>query len=120
MDDLSATPGKDDGEKVQPAAPIRVRTLNLGEKVYALICADTSTVDSFISLTMAERHVILGILRGESNREIARRRGTSENTIANQTAAIFRKFEVASRAELVSLLMRTLTDRAGKTTSIAR
>lgn len=43
-----------------------------------------------------------GIFAGESNDDIARRRGTSPRTVANQIASIFRKHGVGSRAELVA------------------
>ncbi len=51
-------------------------------------------------LSPAEREVAALILRGHSNAAIASRRGTSENTVANQVASIFRKLEVQSRTEL--------------------
>ncbi|HEY1953967.1 MAG TPA: helix-turn-helix transcriptional regulator, partial [Polyangiaceae bacterium] len=52
------------------------------------------------SLTRAERAVARRVARGESNAEIARARGSSPRTVANQVAQIFRKLGVASRAEL--------------------
>jgi DNA-binding NarL/FixJ family response regulator len=53
-------------------------------------------------LTPAERAVALGILEGRTNEEIARARGTSVRTIANQVASIFKKLEVGSRGELAA------------------
>jgi two-component system nitrate/nitrite response regulator NarL len=50
-----------------------------------------------------EREIAGMVMRGLSNREIAAARGTSENTVANQLKAIFRKLGVASRIELVRL-----------------
>ena len=58
-------------------------------------------------LTKAERDVVTGILRGESNGAIAKRRGTHVRTVANQVAGIFRKLGAGSRAELVARLTRT-------------
>lgn len=52
-------------------------------------------------LTAAEGDVVRGVLRDESNAEIAARRGSSVRTVANQLASIFRKLGVFSRAELV-------------------
>ncbi len=54
----------------------------------------------------AERDVALRVLRGESNAEIARARGTSPRTVAKQLAALFRRLRVGSRAELVGRLSR--------------
>jgi DNA-binding CsgD family transcriptional regulator len=39
-------------------------------------------------------------LRGASNQDIARTRGVSVRTVANQLAAVYRKLGVRSRAEL--------------------
>jgi DNA-binding NarL/FixJ family response regulator len=52
-------------------------------------------------LTPAEREVAEALLRGESNREIAARRGTSDRTVANQISSIFEKTGVYSRSEFV-------------------
>lgn len=54
------------------------------------------------SLTAAERAVGGMLIEGAPNAEIARRRGTSECTVANQVASIFRKTGVGSRAELAA------------------
>jgi DNA-binding CsgD family transcriptional regulator len=57
---------------------------------------------ALVSLTNAEHEVVLAVERGESNAEIARARGTSTRTVANQLASVFKKLGVASRAELVA------------------
>lgn len=54
------------------------------------------------ALTPAEHAVVAAIEAGMSNAEIARVRGTSARTVANQIASIFRKLKVGSRAELVA------------------
>lgn len=51
-------------------------------------------------LTDAERDIVEGLIAGEVSGDIARLRGTSPRTIANQVASIFRKLGVSSRAEL--------------------
>ncbi len=61
-------------------------------------------------LTEAERDVVLGVVSGLSNAEIAARRSASPRTVANQLAAIFRKLGVDSRAELTAKI--TLADFA--------
>jgi DNA-binding CsgD family transcriptional regulator len=53
-------------------------------------------------LTPAEREVAAMVVGGMSNRAIAAARGTSENTVANQLKAIYKKVGVASRIELVA------------------
>ena len=52
------------------------------------------------ALTHAERRVATLLLEGLSNQEIARLRGTSVRTVANQAAAIFKKLGVRRRAQL--------------------
>jgi DNA-binding CsgD family transcriptional regulator len=54
------------------------------------------------NLTAAERQVALAVLSGLSNADIARMRGSSPRTVANQLATIFRKLGVRSRSELAS------------------
>lgn len=51
-------------------------------------------------LTKAEDAVVSLVLRGLSNQSIARRRGTSSRTVANQLQSIYRKLGVASRSEI--------------------
>jgi DNA-binding NarL/FixJ family response regulator len=57
-----------------------------------------------VGLPPAERDVARGILRGQSNSEIARARGTSVRTVGKQVASLFRRLRVGSRSELVSRL----------------
>lgn len=58
------------------------------------------------SLSAAERDVTCRLLDGHGNERIARDRGTSIRTVANQVASIFRKLNVSSRSELSALLYR--------------
>lgn len=55
-------------------------------------------------LTEAERDVALAVARGLSNGQIAKARGASARTIANQLAAIMKKLGVSSRVELAAQL----------------
>jgi DNA-binding CsgD family transcriptional regulator len=52
------------------------------------------------ALTPAEAAVAELAVAGRSNAEIARERGSSPRTVANQLANVFRKLGVASRLEL--------------------
>ena len=56
-------------------------------------------------LTHAEQAVLVLVLEGQSTAAIARARGTSPRTIANQIATLFRKVGVSSRAELAAKLI---------------
>ncbi len=55
------------------------------------------------SLTDAEREVLELVGRGPSNRAIAKARGTTERTIANQVASTLRKLKVPSRRALAAI-----------------
>lgn len=54
-------------------------------------------------LSSAEQAVVAAIFAGKSNADIAKERGTSVRTVANQVASIFRKLGVKSRAQLVAM-----------------
>jgi DNA-binding NarL/FixJ family response regulator len=56
------------------------------------------------TLSGAEQTVVRDILDGASQRDVARSRGTSERTVANQMASVFRKIGVGSRVELFAAL----------------
>lgn len=58
------------------------------------------------SLPTAELAVIRALVEGCSYREIAKLRGTSTRTIANQISAVFRRLRVSGRNELVQRLLR--------------
>ncbi len=56
------------------------------------------------NLSSAEKRVVLDLIDGASHRDVARARGTSARTVANQVASIFRKLEVRSQLELFTVL----------------
>ncbi|MDG1375526.1 MAG: hypothetical protein P8P56_00545 [Yoonia sp.] len=60
------------------------------------------------SLTSAERDVALLSIKGVSIADIAAMRTTRVGTIKAQSAAIYRKAGVSSRAELISILIEDL------------
>jgi DNA-binding CsgD family transcriptional regulator len=58
---------------------------------------------SLAGLSEAEREVVHAVVAGKSNVDIARSRGTSARTVANQLASIYAKLGISSRHELVAL-----------------
>ncbi len=78
---------------------LRAVRQTIGDEELAILSFPLPTVSMPAVLTPAERLVALDLLDGKSNPEIARARGTSARTIANQVAAIFRKLGVASRSD---------------------
>ena len=61
-------------------------------------------------LTPAERDVATFAVKGLSLAHIAALRGTSEGTVKAQSAAVYRKAGVSSRAQLVSLFLEELME----------
>ena len=53
-------------------------------------------------LSEAEAMVALLAVTGQSNRAIARSRGVTERTVANQLASLYRKLGIRSRGELIA------------------
>lgn len=64
------------------------------------------------ALTRAEREVARLAASGLQNDEIARARGTTTSTVANQLGAIYRKLGVGSRFELAAWWKRAGARRA--------
>ena len=104
---------------IEPAAPNGANLLELALRAPAEFDVVTFTAgfDEFLVLsflpaacssneiaqnafTKAESEVAELALRGLSNEEMARARGVSPRTIANQIASIYRKMGVCSRREL--------------------
>lgn len=73
--------------------------LHLGEREVLVVACDPPVE---VALSAAERAVAQLAIEGASNAVIARRRGTSERTVANQLARLYRKLGVGSRAELAA------------------
>jgi DNA-binding NarL/FixJ family response regulator len=63
-------------------------------------------VETFEPLTAREQEVLQLILTGKSNRSIADTLNISESTVKTHARNIFSKYNVSSRAELISLLLQ--------------
>ncbi len=81
---LAATPFVEDGQE------------------FILLSYPVSRPPAWDRLSDAERAVAETLLGGWSNARIARERGVSVRTVANQVASVFRKLGVRSRAELAA------------------
>jgi DNA-binding NarL/FixJ family response regulator len=89
------------GSRKPRPADLKASTVQVGKGKYLLLSfpRTSATPDE---LTPAERQVALAALAGLSNAAIARLRGSSPRTVANQLAKLFRKLGVSSRAELAA------------------
>ena len=90
---------------VSPPADLDVRFLTAGDSTIAVFSFPLPLPPLPASLSNAERAVVIGVLGGMSNAQIARRRSRAVRTIANQVSSILRKLGVGSRGELASLLL---------------
>jgi DNA-binding CsgD family transcriptional regulator len=93
---------------VSGATAFRLREHALAELGYASIfeflrATTPRQAACELPLTGSERDIARSVASGCSNREIARARGTSVRTVANQINGIFRKLRVQSRVELTLL-----------------
>jgi DNA-binding CsgD family transcriptional regulator len=88
--------------------------LDVGGEAFALIelppAPRLENID-VAPLTAAEREVAALVLCSLSNEEIARRRGASPRTVANQVATVLRKLKVRSRRELFVLAATAAWER---------
>lgn len=75
----------------------------MSEKQQSDIIQHTKILDP---LTARENEVLQLILSGKSNREIAGALFISENTVKTHARNIFSKYDVSSRTELISILLR--------------
>lgn len=88
-----------------PVPPgLQVRFVERGGELLAALSFEWRPVALPATLTKSERAVAEAIVAGDTSAKIARDRGTSERTIANQIASIFRKVGVHSRGELIARL----------------
>lgn len=88
------------------AAEVDIEIAEIGTETLAIISWPVVAPTKTVPLSAAEEEVLRGVVMGQSNAEIAKARGTSPRTVANQIAALLRKFEVGSRYELVLAITR--------------
>ncbi len=103
--------GRDAGGKPHPDA--RATRFVLGGEELFVLSVPLGSGGAVAALTPAERDVATLVASGAKNAEIARRRGTSVRTVANQLASIYRKLGVSSRAELVRKLSGLVAATSG-------
>lgn len=89
---------------------LRASTFHLDGELLVLSYPVSSTVrlPAKAKLSKAEREVLLAVLGGLTNAEIALQRGRSVSTIENQVAPAFRKLGVSTRGEAAALLAGSL------------
>lgn len=96
--DASAT----DERGPEPPAGLRAYRFVFKEEEHLVLSFPVAAASLPDQLTDAERVVLRELLAGKRNAEIARSRGTSPRTVANQISSLYRKLGVASRAEIAA------------------
>jgi DNA-binding NarL/FixJ family response regulator len=88
-----------------PAPPgLRASEFRFHDQELAVLSFPAPALELPSSLSEAEREIVLALAEGLSNAAIARQRGTSTRTVANQVSSLFRKMNVRSRTELLLAL----------------
>ena len=84
-------------------AGVRARLAEIAVRGETLLVGDYPHMveDVAARLSEAERQVVALLTTGSTNADIARCRGSSTRTVANQVQSIFRKLGARSRAELM-------------------
>lgn len=98
----------DDNGTPRPPPGTRVRELEIGGETLLVISFPIRRADLGTRLTDAEADVARLAIEGLSNAEIAKRRGTSLRTVANQMASILGKLGMQSRRELAARWYRRI------------
>jgi DNA-binding CsgD family transcriptional regulator len=86
-----------------PPGSLVVERFERDGEEYAIFTWPVAAPETGPALTPALRDVLECIAAGMSNAEIARHRGTSPRTVANQVAALFEIYGVGSRVELARM-----------------
>jgi DNA-binding NarL/FixJ family response regulator len=87
------------------AADLDLYEVQIGGEQYVVMSLPANPHANDEGLSEAERLVAADAAAGLSNAAIAKKRGRSARTIANQLASVYRKLDVASRAELAARLL---------------
>jgi DNA-binding CsgD family transcriptional regulator len=82
-----------------PPDDLDIEVVTIDGMELAILSRDLPQPRSDIS--PAEEDVLACVVKGMSNAKIAKARGTSPRTVANQIASLLRKFKVSSRYELI-------------------
>ncbi len=99
--DIRARLGEETIRAAQSGDRARVTRLSLGAaELVAIVCESRADLRPARALSAAEQEVVGLVLSGYSNEAVARERGTSPRTVANQLASAYVKLGVGSRREL--------------------
>ena len=90
------TPGQ-----LPPPPGLEAYTFAVEGDEYAILGFTLPELEAPLELSPAERQVVQAVIEGNSNAAIAKARGTSVNTVANQLRSIYSKLKISNRIELI-------------------
>lgn len=102
----SPSNGDNKSDSIPPPHGLEAYTFDVAGDEYALLAFELPEIAVPAGLSPAEREVVLAVAAGQSNAEIAKARGTSANTVANQLRSIYGKLKISNRIELIRLCAR--------------
>lgn len=98
---LRCDPSMSRSRRVAPPKALEVRRLGSDDEFVLLSWPVPLEAPVGDQLTPAEREVLALVVTGASNAQVARKRGTSVRTVANQMSRLLAKLHAGSRYELV-------------------
>ena len=104
----SAVSSPDTGEPVsgeEGVHGIRLCEISLADETFSIISMPACDNSTALQLTPGERDIVVRILLGQSNQEIANARGSQLSTVSNQVYSIFDKLGVESRTQLAERMV---------------
>lgn len=103
-DDSGERRARSTSPAIRAPAGLRAQLFTAGGEELVLLEWPLAPSPQPVRLGAAEAEVLRLLSAGLSNAEIARARGRSTRTVANQVARVYRKLGVRSRLELFALL----------------
>jgi DNA-binding CsgD family transcriptional regulator len=97
------------GAALRPPAKLEAYTFEVARDEYAIFTFPIPEIEPLPELSAAEREIVHALVEGQSNKEIAERRGTSHHTVANQLRSIYVKLGVSGRVELIRRCTRSVS-----------
>ena len=90
---------------------IRYCEISLADETFAIVSMPACDPTVAKPLTPGERDIVVRILLGQSNQEIADARGSQLSTVSNQVYSIFDKLGVESRTQLAERIVHRTANR---------
>jgi DNA-binding NarL/FixJ family response regulator len=98
------------GDEPFEADGVRLFSLEHADEMFLVVSAPIEA-PPYAALSPAELEIARALARGANNAKIARKRGTSQRTVANQVGSLMRRLGVQSRTQVATKM--ALADTLG-------